>query len=146
MGLLQEIYKLTRVLGAMWKLLLLACILCLVTARPVLLDTEDLAPLSLTKLVLVQFSVPRNKECRRLLPVWSRLARRYQDNTRVVIGQVNCEDKENLAQCSDQMMADKYPTIVVYEMDKEGEKLKYEGDHNLSALSAFIDSHLFRAG
>lgn len=113
-----------------------------VKASPVArLDKDNFAVNTQTGVAFVKFFAPWCGHCKRLAPTWEELAIKYQDNSGVTIGHVDCtaDDNANRELCSTHGV-NGFPTLNIY---KDGEKAEeYSGKRDMADLIAFIEKHL----
>ncbi len=77
------------------------------------------------------------QHCKQLKPTWSDLENKYQNDKRVRITEVNCEDDK--ATCSQNGVRG-YPTLILTKSD--GSTVPYKGSRSLDSLSDFIEQNL----
>jgi len=115
-----------------------------VVAKVVKLTKDNFAEKIKSGVAFVKFFAPWCGHCKRLAPTWEELAGKYADNEKVVIGHVDCTEKENenKALC-DENGVNGFPTLNIY---SDGAKVaEYNGKRGLEELSAFVEKHLAAA-
>merc|ERR1712129_613299 len=89
----------------------------------------------------VKFFAPWCGHCKRMAPTWEELAKKFQDNSGVVIGHVDCTAADNINRpLCDAQGVNGFPTLQIY---KDGVKAEeYNGKRELAELAKFVEKHL----
>ncbi|PJF18379.1 hypothetical protein PSACC_01819 [Paramicrosporidium saccamoebae] len=74
--------------------------------------------------------------CKRLAPIYKKLATSFKDNTNVVIAQIDCESHAAIAT---QHKVDAFPTIKLFGRDNK--VIDYNGSNSLKGLLEFVKKH-----
>jgi len=111
-------------------------------ASPVVkLDMDNFESETKTGVAFVKFFAPWCGHCKRLAPTWEELAKKYEDNSDVVIAHVDCTASDNINRpLCDTQGVNGFPTLNIY---KEGVKAEeYNGKRDLAELEKFVEKHL----
>jgi len=114
-------------------------------ASPVVrLDKENFETLTKTGVAFVKFFAPWCGHCKRLAPTWEELAKKYEDNTGVVIAHVDCTAADNINRpLCDSHGVNGFPTLNIY---KDGVKAEeFNGKRDLAELEKFVEKHVAAA-
>jgi len=108
------------------------------------LNNENFEAETKTGVAFVKFFAPWCGHCKRLAPTWEELAKKYSDNSGVVIGHVDCTAADNLNRpLCDAQGVNGFPTLNIY---KDGVKAEeYNGKRDLAELEKFVEKHLAAA-
>jgi len=111
-------------------------------ASPVVkLDNDNFESETKTGVAFVKFFAPWCGHCKRLAPTWEELAKKYEDNSGVVVAHVDCTADDNINRpLCDSQGVNGFPTLIIY---KEGVKAEeYNGRRDLAELEKFVEKHL----
>jgi protein disulfide-isomerase-like protein len=74
--------------------------------------------------------------CKKLAPIYKKLADSFKDNTNVVIAQIDCDRHAAIATKHN---VDAFPTIKLF--GKNNKAIDYNGSNNLKGLLGFVKKH-----
>jgi len=105
------------------------------------LDKDNFEAETKSGVAFVKFFAPWCGHCKRMAPTWEDLAKKYQDNSGVVIGHVDCTAADNINRpLCDAQGVNGFPTLQIY---KDGVKAEeYNGKRELAELAKFVEKHL----
>lgn len=108
--------------------------------EPVLTLTTDNFEQGISKaFTFVKFFAPWCGHCKRLVPTWEQLGKKFAAKENVNIVKVDCTVDVSKQLCNDQGI-DGFPTLLLY---REGRKLsEYNGSRSLDDLYEFVMNHL----
>lgn len=104
------------------------------------LDKDNFVELTKTGIAFVKFFAPWCGHCKRLAPTWEELAKKFEGDSGVTIGHVDCtaDDNANRELCSTHGV-NGFPTLNIY---KDGVKAdEYSGKRDLADFVAYIEKH-----
>ncbi|ESL05821.1 hypothetical protein TRSC58_06516 [Trypanosoma rangeli SC58] len=93
-----------------------------------------------TKDALVMFYAPWCGHCKKLHPVFERLAMVYKDETDVVIGKLNADDAANAA-VRNRYKITGYPTLIFFPKGDKSNPLYHDDGRSLEELVAYVNKH-----
>eukprot|EP00092_Neocalanus_flemingeri_P060104 GFUD01071999.1.p1 GENE.GFUD01071999.1~~GFUD01071999.1.p1 ORF type:complete len:414 (+),score=147.69 GFUD01071999.1:53-1243(+) len=111
-------------------------------ASPVVkLDKDNYEAETKAGVAFIKFFAPWCGHCKRLAPTWEDLAKKYEDNSGVVIAHVDCSAADNINRpLCDAQGVNGFPTLNIY---KDGVKAEeYSGKRDLAELEKFVEKHL----
>ncbi|KAG5684013.1 hypothetical protein PVAND_013266 [Polypedilum vanderplanki] len=86
----------------------------------------------------IKFFAPWCGHCKRMIPAWHELAKKFINDSKIKIAKVDCTLAENRDLCSAQDV-NGFPTIFIY---RNGEKVtEYNGDRSLEDMYDFVKKH-----
>lgn len=91
------------------------------------------------KASLVEFYASWCSHCKKLEPKWEELASRYEKTSNVQIVKIECE--ENRITCN-QFDIGGFPTIKLFDGNKENEPIEFEGKRNVDSFVRFINNNV----
>jgi len=104
------------------------------------LDKDNFVELTKTGIAFVKFFAPWCGHCKRLAPTWEELAKKFEGDSGVTIGHVDCtaDDNANRELCSTHGV-NGFPTLNIY---KDGVKAdEYSGKRDLAELVAYVEKY-----
>jgi len=90
------------------------------------------------KNAFVKFLKPSRKRCKRMKPLWDKLAERYADSEDVLIADVDCTSEGGKPICEEHEVSE-YPTLKYW---VSGEKHDYQGGVSYENLEKFTEENL----
>lgn len=86
----------------------------------------------------VLFYAPWCGHCKKIMPEYQELIRKYNNSNNIQVFRINCDENEKLARDND---IQGYPTIKFYPigMQNKARSIEYNGDRSLEGMQRFID-------
>ncbi|KEG08580.1 putative protein disulfide isomerase [Trypanosoma grayi] len=103
-------------------------------------DNYDAIALDDTKDTFIMFYAPWCGHCKKLHPIFERLAMVYKDEPDVVIASLNADDSANAAVRS-RYEIDGFPTLVFLSKGMKDKPIYYNKDRELDAFVKFLNAH-----
>ncbi|RNF12067.1 protein disulfide isomerase [Trypanosoma conorhini] len=100
----------------------------------------DAVAMDAAKDAFVMFYAPWCGHCKRLHPVFERLAMVYKDEADVVVGKLDADDAANAA-VRDRYKISGYPTLIFFPKGDKSNPLYHEGGRSLEELVAYVNEH-----
>lgn len=105
---------------------------------PVAQITEDTFDLYMQKeLLFIKYYAPWCAHCKLMVPTWLDLGRKFFDNDKIIIGEVDCSQQGGICE---QEAVSLYPTLILYEKGKM--LMHYVGPKSLDHLLQFVGRYL----
>ncbi|RNE99687.1 protein disulfide isomerase [Trypanosoma rangeli] len=100
----------------------------------------DAVAMDTTKDALVMFYAPWCGHCKKLHPVFERLAMVYKDEADVVIGKLNADDEANAA-VRNRYKITGFPTLIFFPKGDKSNPLYHEDGRSLEDLVTYVNEH-----
>ena len=102
-------------------------------------DTFDKIVMDPKKDVLIEFYAPWCGHCKKLVPVYKELAKKYKKNKNLIIAKIDATGNES----PEQFAVSGYPTIYFAPANDKSNPKKYSGANDVEGLTKFIEENAF---
>ncbi|CAM5143317.1 unnamed protein product [Eretmochelys imbricata] len=87
-----------------------------------------------TKNVFVMFYAPWSHDCRKLLPIWDELGKKYENHENIVIAKIDFTANDIQL-----VMLDRYPFFRFFPVGSNNQVVVYDGEYTLEAFAEFLE-------
>uniref|UniRef100_A0A8C3HY53 Protein disulfide isomerase like, testis expressed n=1 Tax=Chrysemys picta bellii TaxID=8478 RepID=A0A8C3HY53_CHRPI len=87
-----------------------------------------------TKNVFVMFYAPWSHDCRKLLPIWDELGKKYEHHENIVIAKIDFTANDIQL-----VMLDRYPFFRFFPVGSNNQVVVYDGEYTLEAFAEFLE-------